>query len=213
MKHLLLTLIAFSFLLIVNSETFSQTTGKKRLVKCYKKGKIVYRTKCRPKKHHSRLKPILKPQKIKIAPYGDPNSKFDLLSNGTGSGGGQGTGSGRGQGIGNGTGNGSGVNKEEPVLPPSTTNKNGDSPLKLLFKPKGEYNDKARQDQVQGTVRLRVTFLANGNIGAISPVQGLPDGLTAAAIEAAKRIRFQPAIKNGKPVTVTKMVEYTFTLY
>ena len=213
MKHLLLTLTALSFLLIVNFETFSQSTSKKRLVKCYEKGKVVYRTKCRPKKHHSRLKPVLKKQKIKIDRYGDPNSKYDLLSSGTGSGGGQGTGSGRGQGSGSGMGNGSGISNEETVSPPSTTDKNGDAPLKLIFKPKGEYNDKARQDQVQGTVRLRVTFLANGNIGAISPVQGLPDGLTAAAIEAAKRIRFQPAMKNGKPVTVTKMVEYTFTLY
>ncbi len=60
---------------------------------------------------------------------------------------------------------------------------------------------------------LRVTFLADGRIGEVTPVAGLPLGLTANAIAAAKDIKFSPALKNGVPVSVTKMVQYSFTIY
>jgi hypothetical protein len=43
--------------------------------------------------------------------------------------------------------------------------------------------------------------------------RGLPCGLTEAAIEAAKRIRFQPALRNGAPVSVRAQLEYNFALY
>jgi TonB family protein len=84
---------------------------------------------------------------------------------------------------------------------------------RFLSKPRADYTDAARENQVQGTVRLRVTFLANGQIGAITPVGNLPDGLTEQAITAARQIKFEPARRDGAPVTVTKIVEYTFTLY
>jgi TonB family protein len=66
---------------------------------------------------------------------------------------------------------------------------------------------------VQGTVILRVTFLASGQVGSISPVKGLPNGLTEQAIAAARSIRFEPAKNNGVAQTVTKQVEYTFSIY
>jgi outer membrane biosynthesis protein TonB len=85
-----------------------------------------------------------------------------------------------------------------------------DKPLKIISKPRAALTTNAN---VQGVVRLRVTFLYCGKIGEISPVSRLPNGLTESAIEAARKIRFEPAMKNGKPVNVTKIVEYTFTLY
>jgi TonB family protein len=85
--------------------------------------------------------------------------------------------------------------------------------LKILAKPRANYTDAARANQVQGTVRVRVTFLANGEIGSISPVSSLPDGLTEQAIAAARQIKFEPAKRAGIPMSVTKVVEYTFTIY
>jgi hypothetical protein len=41
----------------------------------------------------------------------------------------------------------------------------------------------------------------------------LPYGLTEQAMEAARKMRFEPAMKNGIPYSVTKLVEYPFTLY
>lgn len=167
--------------------------------------------------------------------YGDPNSKYDVASDGPGSGGGQGSGTGRGQGSGRGTGagsgdgsgNGSGIgngngdgrgdgrgagNDGDP--PPTIKKPVGETvAMKILSKPRANYTDAARQNQVQGTVTLRVTFLANGSIGSISPVSGLPNGLTEQAIAAARGIRFEPAKVNGVAQTVTKQVQYSFTLY
>lgn len=169
--------------------------------------------------------------------YGDPNSKYDISSDGTGSGGGQGSGTGRGQGSGRGTGagsgdgsgNGSGIgngngdgrgdgrgNRDDDGGNPPPEIKKPVGPteaMKILSKPRANYTDAARQNQVQGTVTLRVTFLANGSIGSISPVSGLPNGLTEQAIAAARNIRFEPAKKNGVAQTVTKQVQYSFTLY
>lgn len=85
--------------------------------------------------------------------------------------------------------------------------------IELLAKPAATYTDTARQNNTEGTVSLRVEFLANGQIGDVLPVNSLPDGLTETAIAAAKRIRFKPAVKNGQPVTVTKQIQYKFSIY
>lgn len=86
-------------------------------------------------------------------------------------------------------------------------------PLQIISKPRAVYTDEAQTNNVQGKVVLRVTFMANGQIGAISVVLGLPDGLTEQAIDAAKEIKFKPAKRKGIPYSVTKPVEYTFTIY
>jgi TonB family protein len=85
--------------------------------------------------------------------------------------------------------------------------------VKILFKQQAKYTDAARQNNVQGTVTLRVTFTAAGTIGAISPVSGLPYGLTEQAIAAARSIRFEPAMKNGQKITTQKTVAFSFTIY
>ena len=86
-------------------------------------------------------------------------------------------------------------------------------PLKVISKPKANYTDSARTNQIQGIVRLRVTFTAAGTTENIVPVSGLPFGLTEQAIAAARQIRFEPAKRNGQPIASTKIVEYSFTIY
>ncbi len=85
--------------------------------------------------------------------------------------------------------------------------------MKINSKPRPGYTDAARQNNIQGTVILRVTFLGSGQIGSVSVVKGLPNGLSEQAIAAAKRISFEPAKTNGVGQTVTKQVEYTFSIY
>ena len=60
---------------------------------------------------------------------------------------------------------------------------------------------------------LVMVFTAKGQITNIRIVRGLPDGLTEKAIEAARKIRFLPAKKNGIPVNVRGNLEFTFNLY
>lgn len=159
--------------------------------------------------------------------YGDPTSKYTVGSDGPGSGGGQGVGRGGGQGpgdgpgIGPGSGGGSGGGNrggsrgrdDDDDPPPAAKPTGPTTALQITSKPRANYTDAARQAQVQGTVTLRVTFLASGQIGSISAVSGLPNGLTEQAIAAARSIRFEPAQKNGVKQTVVRQVQYTFTLY
>lgn len=83
----------------------------------------------------------------------------------------------------------------------------------ITSKPRPPYNNLARLKETQGTVTLRVTFLANGEIGKIRVVEGLPNGLSEQAIIAAMNIKFKPARKNRIPYTVTRKIQYNFTIY
>lgn len=150
----------------------------------------------------------------------------DTPSDGPGSNGGQGSGRDRGQGPGDGPGYGPGSKSglgggpiggmpgpdgDEPEMPPTV--RGVTTPIKILTKPRPGYTDAARIHGVQGEVILRLTFMSNGKVGNISVVRGLPDGLTEQAMQAARRITFEPAMVNGRPQTVTKQVDYSFYIY
>ena len=85
--------------------------------------------------------------------------------------------------------------------------------VKILSKRRASYTDAARTNNIQGNVVLRVTFLASGQIGSISPVSGLPYGLTEQAIAAAREIKFNPATRDGIPYTKQMTMQYSFTIY
>ncbi|MDQ3802157.1 MAG: energy transducer TonB [Acidobacteriota bacterium] len=91
-------------------------------------------------------------------------------------------------------------------------------PLKILSRPHAAYTDAARQNNIQGTVQVRITFLPDGTIGQVSDVARNHEnlrkfGLVRAAMEAARKVKFEPEIRNGKPVKATKIMEYSFTLF
>lgn len=138
------------------------------------------------------------------------------VGSGFGTGEGSGTGSGSGSGVGDGTGDGTGDGRGTgrsvgaPPPPPKTGPTTG---IKILSKPKPGYTDAARQNNVTGVVRVRVAFLANGSIGGVSVVSGLPHGLTEKAIAAARQIRFEPPMRNGVPYSVNKVVVFNFNIY
>ncbi len=116
-----------------------------------------------------------------------------------------------GHGIGAGRGSSSGTNADANpnllTLPLQTKD------LSLQSKPRAAYTDFARFYEITGVVRTRITFLASGEIGSVIPITKLPFGLTNQAVTAARSIRFEPAMKNGQPISVTKQVEYSFTIY
>jgi TonB family protein len=158
-------------------------------------------------------------------PYGFKNGGL-IPSDGEGCCGGQGNGKQRGQG--NDDGNGLGIGKDggpggggagpdggkpegEKDIPKVKTGVS--QALKIISKPRASYTDAAREKLIQGKVVLRVTFTANGEIGAIAIVQGLAGGLTEQAVAAARAIKFEPARVNGSAVSVTKVIEYTFAIF
>ncbi|MCA1818121.1 MAG: energy transducer TonB, partial [Acidobacteria bacterium] len=86
---------------------------------------------------------------------------------------------------------------------------------KVIFisRPEPLYTERARQDQVTGAVRLRMVLAADGTVKYIFAVRRLPDGLTESAINAAHRIKFIPAVKDGHPVSQFVTIEYNFNIY
>ena len=83
----------------------------------------------------------------------------------------------------------------------------------ILYREKARYTEEARAEKVQGAVILLATFTADGRITNIRVLKGLPNGLTQEAIKAAQHIRFNPALRNGVPITVQARLEYSFSLY
>jgi TonB family protein len=88
-----------------------------------------------------------------------------------------------------------------------------DTKLRLTRKPEPSYTDEAKAKGVEGVVVLMAVFSSTGKVTEIRVVSGLPYGLTERAIEAAKKIKFVPAIKDGKYVSMWMQLEYNFNLY
>lgn len=93
------------------------------------------------------------------------------------------------------------------------TGKEVDTKARLISKPEPSYTAAAKQNQVVGTVVLKVVFSASGKVTNIRVAHGLPDGLTERAIEAARKIKFVPASREGKFVSMWMQLEYNFNLY
>jgi TonB family protein len=104
--------------------------------------------------------------------------------------------------------------KKPAPTPPSTVHA-GTSSLrpKITYREKAKYTEEALANITHGTVVLNVVFRSNGSISDIKVVYGLPYGLTEKAIEAAVKIRFEPAIKDGQPVNVRLNLEFKFQMY
>lgn len=82
----------------------------------------------------------------------------------------------------------------------------------VLKKPNPSYTKEARKNQVTGTVVLRCVFTSKGTVTNIHVISGLPDGLTERAVEAAKKIKFTPATKDGHAVSMWMELQYNFNL-
>jgi tetratricopeptide (TPR) repeat protein len=83
----------------------------------------------------------------------------------------------------------------------------------ITYRQKAIYTEDARQNKVSGAVQLLAVFTSDGKIEGVIPVKWLPGGLTETAIRAARRIRFQPATKDGKPVSVIMKLEFQFSIF
>jgi TonB family protein len=86
------------------------------------------------------------------------------------------------------------------------------TPVEITFKPNPVYTDEARSLKLEGEVLLEVSFSANGALHVNRVVRGLGHGLDEAAIAAANKIRFKPALRNGQPMDSTAVVHVTFQM-
>jgi TonB family protein len=89
----------------------------------------------------------------------------------------------------------------------------GISAPQAISSPDPDYTEEARRAKKQGTCVLWLIVDAAGHPRDIKVVRGLGLGLDAKALEAVQQWRFQPALKDGKPVDVQISVEVEFHLY
>jgi TonB family protein len=107
----------------------------------------------------------------------------------------------------------SSAQEEKPVaVNHAYIGKEVDTKVIISKKPRPKYTKAARANKVEGTVVLKVVFSSTGEVNNIHTVTGLPFGLTERAIEAAHKIKFKPAIKDGRPVSMWVQLEYNFNL-
>src|SRR5580704_2717963 len=86
------------------------------------------------------------------------------------------------------------------------------TPVEITFKPNPVYTDEARSLKLEGEVLLEVMFNANGTLHVNRVVRGLGHGLDEAAIAAANKMRFKPALRMGQPTDSTAVVHVMFQM-
>lgn len=74
------------------------------------------------------------------------------------------------------------------------------------------YTDEAHAAKFQGTVKFDVVIDEQGTAKRIAVVKGDRHGLTAQAMQAIKKWKFRPAMKDGKPEPVCVVIEVSFKL-
>jgi TonB family protein len=155
---------------------------------------------------------VAPPQAPKLLPLGDPTASIAApASNGIGSKGGSGLGSDGGVGPGNGPGVGTGWGGGTGDGPYRIGG--GVSAPRAIYDPDPEYSDEARRVKYQGVVVLWAVIGADGLPKDIRVARSLGMGLDEKAMQAVHKWRFEPAMKDGRPVAVQLNIEVTFRLY
>ena len=147
---------------------------------------------------------------VNMSQYGDPLAKIGPPSNGPGSGGG--IGSGTGGGVGSGKGGGFGPGEGGGFGGGVFRVGGGVTAPALIYKVEPEYSEEARKAKYQGTVLLYVQVDPAGKAINMRVLHSLGLGLDEKAMEAVRKWKFKPGMKDGKAVTVEAQIEVNFRL-
>ncbi len=160
---------------------------------------------------------VVVPPQIKLASnmpnLGNPMSGVPTGPPSNGTGGGGGIGSGYGGGVGSGTGPGVGPGHGGGIGGGAFRVGGGVSAPRALDTPDPEYSEEARKAKYQGTCVLLLIVGPDGKPRDVKVARALGMGLDEKAIEAVRQWKFEPAMKDGKPVAVQINVEVNFRLY
>jgi protein TonB len=161
-------------------------------------------------------KPVEPPPLPELVAPVQTNTSNVLQSSGTslislaaygGGGRGGGVGSGTGNGVGPGTGGGFGGGAFAPG--------NGVTWPTELYQEKPKYTSDAMRAKIQGDVHLEIVVSETGTVTDARVIKSLDKayGLDQAAIEAAKKWKFKPGLRNGVPVATKVELILSFRLH
>ncbi|MDT4896136.1 MAG: hypothetical protein QOH25_1213 [Acidobacteriota bacterium] len=83
----------------------------------------------------------------------------------------------------------------------------------ILRRPEPRYPEEARAARLNGTVKLLAVLAADGTVKHIFILQSPGDALTEVSREAASKITFEPAVKDGRQVSMSIIVEYNYSTF
>jgi len=84
--------------------------------------------------------------------------------------------------------------------------------VEITFKPNPVYTEEARNLKLEGEVLLEMEFGANGELHVNRVVRGLGHGLDEAAVAAANKMRFKPAMRNGQAIDSSAIVHVVYQM-
>jgi len=87
-----------------------------------------------------------------------------------------------------------------------------DRKARVIYHVEPKYTEDARENKIAGTVVLTLTVDHEGLPQNIQVKQSLYPSLDQSAIEAARKMRFEPAMKNGQPVSQVISAEFIFAI-
>ena len=80
----------------------------------------------------------------------------------------------------------------------------------FLSRVKPEYTSEADQANITATVEAMVVFRLNGEVGRCEIVRWAGFGLEESAERAIRQLKFKPATRDGKPVSIRALIRYNF---
>ena len=83
-------------------------------------------------------------------------------------------------------------------------------PPRLLDRVEVEYPEEAQREGLTAIVRVRIVVDAAGRVASASVAESAGHGFDEAALAAARKLRFEPAMRDGKPVPVQLDYEVRF---
>jgi len=134
--------------------------------------------------------------------FGMPNATSKGVSMGNG------TGAGIGPGNGNGFGSGSGGNTGGGIMHIG----NGVQAPTVLMQSDAEFSEEARKAKFSGSVEVYLWVEADGTPSHVRVARGVGMGLDEKAVEAVRKYKFRPAMKDGKPVAVDLYIDVNFQI-
>ncbi|MET0791307.1 MAG: TonB family protein [Polyangiaceae bacterium] len=106
------------------------------------------------------------------------------------------------------------VRKAAPVAAVLPSDGCDDPPAKPkpISVPQPGYTDDAQAAAIEGKVRVQLTVDETGKVVDVKLIAGLGHGLDEAALAAARRATFEPALHCGKPTQATFTISMRFKL-
>ncbi|MCX8071725.1 MAG: TonB family protein [Candidatus Binatia bacterium] len=100
-----------------------------------------------------------------------------------------------------------GARHEEPIALPETA----DPPAPLPSNRPPTYPEEARSEGRTGMVVLKVVIAVDGSVSSVEVLRG-EEPFVSAAVAAVRQWRYRPAMYEGRPITVYRIIQIPFKL-